>query len=96
MEMGSRFTGVYWSGEQCQHLADRDLSFASSSSPHFFCYFCLFGMSDPSTINFNVSLTHILEVSPFHFVNLWQLHFLRNLVARSQTSYMGVSERTPM
>lgn len=32
-------------------------------------------MSDPSTINFNVSLTHILEVSPFHFVNLWQLHF---------------------
>lgn len=32
-------------------------------------------MSAPSAIKFCVSLTHVLEVPPFHFASLWHLHF---------------------
>lgn len=85
-----------WSGQQWQHVWKGPalgllflLSLLAFIFFHFICQVFQLWI-------FSLSLTHVLEVSPFHFASLWQLHLCSPFrLPRSQISHMGVREKTP-
>lgn len=89
--------GFRWAVGEGQQWSGRNLPLASSSSsPVWLLFFLYLACQVHQLCIFPLSLTYILEVPPFHFATLWQLHLCSPFrLLRSQTSYLGVRERTP-